>query len=60
MSDFFLMSKFIDFLIELTTFERRDTFNEQIRNIVILVGDINAKVGGFNFNYENVMGKHGL
>lgn len=29
-------------------------------DIVILMGDLNAKVGNDNRGYENIMGKHGL
>ena len=53
----------------LATEERKDEFYEQLqavlsktpkRDIKILLGDLNAKVGSDNAGREDIMGKHGL
>ena len=30
------------------------------RNLIVVMGDLNAKIGGDNEGYETVMGKEGL
>ena len=49
--------------------EEKDEFYNRLQSIVvkypekdttILMGDLNAKVGGVNIGYEEVMGTHGL
>ena len=49
--------------------EKKDTFYEQLqsvidkggnKNMTILMGDFNAKIGSDNTGYEDVMGTHGL
>ena len=49
--------------------EVKDSFYNKLQNVVsklpnkdvnIIMGDLNAKVGSDNENYEEVMGKHGL
>ena len=48
---------------------RRMTFNQQLqavldrrgaKDITILMGDFNAKIGMDNTGYEDIMGTHGL
>ena len=52
-----------------TETEEKEAFNEQLqelmdklprRDLKILMGDLNAKVGADNTNRELVMGKHGV
>lgn len=54
---------------EQATLEEKEAFYEQLAytlnrinksDIVVLMGDLNAKVGSSNVNWESVMGAHGL
>jgi exonuclease III len=54
---------------EQATIEEKDAFYEALQNtlrkvkrseITMVIGDLNAKVGADNTNFEQVMGRHGL